>query len=173
MSYTTRLMPRTSLMMRLDTLDSSAWGQLGPVLGHEILGSGPPERHHVLVGAAVANDADDFTGRQHAKAWAVLSYQSAARQLLDEDVVGAAQLVNPLVPRSAFKRSTVGSELRPGLRKTSGRRSAVLAGAVDVQAFGDQLGLVLQNRLDQPRIEPRLFASLSCHPVDWHQSSES
>ncbi len=26
MSYTTRLMPRTSLMMRLDTLPSSSWG---------------------------------------------------------------------------------------------------------------------------------------------------
>ena len=73
-SYVTRLMPRTSLMMRPDTFLSSV-GQLRPVCGHEVAGLHSAQGDNVIVGAAIAHHPTLLTGRNTVKAWLVRSYQ--------------------------------------------------------------------------------------------------
>ena len=75
-------------------------GQLGPVGGHEVAGLHGAQRHHVVVGAAVAHHAHALDRQEDGEGLAgqLVPALAAGRvdggaQLLDEDGVGAAQQV--------------------------------------------------------------------------------
>jgi hypothetical protein len=147
MSYTTRLMPRTSLMMRLLTLPQQAVGQLGPVRGHEVLGLHGAQRHHVFVGAAIAHHADALHRQEHGEGLAGLVVPVGGAQLVDEDGVGAAQQVGEVL-----------ADLAQDAHAQAGAREGVAIDHLVRQAQGDaQLAdLVLEQlaqRLEQLEVE--------------------
>ena len=93
-------MPRTSLMMRLETLRQQLVRQRRPVRGHEVGGLHRAQRHHVLVGAAVAHHADRAHRQEHGEGLRGLVVPAArCAQLLDEDRVGALQQLGVLALR--------------------------------------------------------------------------
>ena len=77
MSYTTRLMPRTSLMMRFDTVASSSCGSGAQCAVMKSVRLHRAQRHHVFVGAAIAHHAHRrFHRQEHGEGLReVLSYQ--------------------------------------------------------------------------------------------------
>ena len=95
-------MPRTSLVMRLETAREQVVRQRRPVRGHEVGRLHGAQRDRVLVGAAVAHHADRAHRQEHRERLRGLVVPRLAvgvvrhPQLVDEDRVGAAQQVGAL-----------------------------------------------------------------------------
>ena len=80
MSRVTRLTSATSLVIRVEIVSSTSYGQPGPVGGHRVLGGDRPEHDRVAVGAAVALDADRAdVGEQHHRELPDVAVEAGAR----------------------------------------------------------------------------------------------
>ena len=96
MSYTTRLIPWTSLVIRLETDASSSGWKPRPVRRHRVDGAHAAKRDGVLVGALVAHHADALDGQEDREGLPDLVVDPRPADLLDQDRVGLAQRLEPL-----------------------------------------------------------------------------
>ena len=96
MSYTTRLMPRTSLTMRDEIGAEQVVRQPRPVGRHAVAALDRADRDRVLVGALVAHHADALHRQQHRERLPEPPVPAGLPDLVDDDGVGAPQQIEPL-----------------------------------------------------------------------------
>ena len=180
MSYTTRLMPRTSLTMRDEIDASSSCGRraqsavMPSRLSTARIGDG------VFVGPRVAHDADALHRQQHREALPQPLVPAGAADLLGHDLVGQPQQIQPL-PRDLAEQAhgepgpgngwrTTNSRSRPRswpTRRTSSlkrsrsgstslKRHPLGQSADVVMALDDDRRSVHRRRFDHVRIERAL-----------------
>jgi hypothetical protein len=90
MSYTTRLTPRTSLMIRLDVLARTSSGQPRPVGGHAVRRADGPDGHDVVVGPLVPHDAHRADGQEDREGLPELVVETGLEDLLLHDGIRVA-----------------------------------------------------------------------------------
>ena len=148
MSTVTRLISRTSLVIRVEIRSMHVVGQAGPVGGHRVLAGDRTEHDGVAVGAAVALDADRAdVGQQHDRHLPDVAVQAGAGELLAGDRVGLAEDVEALAGDLADD---------PDAEAGAGERLAVHDLGGQAELLADQADLVLEQgaqRLDELELE--------------------
>ena len=96
-SYTTRLMPLTSLMMRVAHAAQHVVREGVEVGGHAVGRGDGAQRADVVVGAGVAHHADGAHRQQHGEGLPDLVVEAGLADLVEEDGVGLAQDLQPLL----------------------------------------------------------------------------
>ncbi len=146
MSYTTRLMPLTSLMMRREIRPRTSYGNLRELGGHRVRRGHTAKRHDVLVGPSIAHHPDALDRQEDDERLPDLVVETGGADLLDQDRVGLPQWLEPCARHLAEDPDR---ETRPRERMASdgARRQPELA--------AERTDLVLEElpqRLDEPEL---------------------